>query len=96
MDTNLDQRPRRGPRGPYRRHTIEFKRVVVEQSLQPGASVSRLARLHDRNANQIFAWRKAYPEGRLGAAAFVRSSSPTPTLWTRPGCSMPQRPRSVG
>lgn len=71
MDTILDQRPQRGPRGPYRRHTIEFKRVVVEQSLQPGASVSRLARRHDINANQIFAWRKAYQDGRLGAAAFV-------------------------
>lgn len=71
MDTNLDQRPQRGTRGPYRRHSIEFKRTVVEQSLQTGASVSRLARLHDINANQIFAWRKAYQEGRLGAAAFV-------------------------
>lgn len=71
MDTNLDQRLHRGPRGPYRRHSIEFKRTVVEQSLQPGASVSRLARLHDINANQIFAWRKAYQGGRLGAAAFV-------------------------
>ena len=69
MDTNLDQRPQRGTRGPYRRHTIAFKRAVVEQSLQPGASVSRLARLHDINANQIFAWRKAYQEGRLGVSA---------------------------
>lgn len=69
MDTNLDQRPQRGPRGPYRRHSIEFKRTVVEQSLQPGASVSRLARQHDVNANQIFAWRKAYQEGRLGVCA---------------------------
>lgn len=71
MDTNLDQRTRRGARGPYRRHPIELKRAVVEQSLQPGASVSRLARQHDINANQIFAWRKAYQEGRLGAARFV-------------------------
>ena len=71
MDTNLDQRPPRGTRGPYRRHTIEFKRAVVEQSLQPGASVSRLARPHDVNANQIFAWRKAYRDGRLGVAGFV-------------------------
>ncbi|WP_287365767.1 transposase [Thauera sp.] len=68
VDTNLDQRP---PRGPYRRHAIEFKRAVVEQSLQPGASVSRIARQHDVNANQIFAWRKAYWDRRLGVAAFV-------------------------
>ena len=45
--------------------------ALVEQSLQPGVSVSRLARQHDVNTNQIFAWRKAYQEGRLGATAFV-------------------------
>jgi transposase len=44
MDTNLDQRPHRGPRGPYRRHTIEFKRTVVEQSLQPVPGVNYLGR----------------------------------------------------
>ena len=61
MDTNLYQRSPRGPRGPYRRHSIEFKRAVVEQSLQPGASVSRLARQHDVNANQIFGKRSTNP-----------------------------------
>lgn len=30
MDTNLDQRRHRGLRGPYRRHSIDFKRAVVE------------------------------------------------------------------
>ena len=32
----------------------------------PGASVSRVARRHDVNANQVFGWRKLYREGRLG------------------------------
>jgi transposase len=32
----------------------------------PGASVSRVARRHDVNANQVFHWRKLYHEGRLG------------------------------
>ena len=36
-----------------------------------GRSVSRLARKHDVNANQIFAWRKAYQEGCFIEAAFV-------------------------
>jgi transposase len=31
-----------------------------------GASVSRVARRHDVNANQVFYWRKLYREGRLG------------------------------
>ncbi len=49
----------------YRHHPIEFKRQVVEQSLLPNASVAGLALEHGINANQIFAWRKAYREGGL-------------------------------
>ena len=32
----------------------------------PGASVARVARRNDVNANQVFYWRKLYREGRLG------------------------------
>jgi transposase len=52
----------------YRQHTVAFKRAVVEQSLAPGASVSRIARVHNVNANQVFAWRKLFKERRLGNA----------------------------
>lgn len=71
MDTNLDSgRPsRRGMR--YRHHPVAFKRALVEQSLNTDVSVARLAREHGVNANQIFAWRKAYREGRLGDAGFL-------------------------
>ena len=51
----------------YRHHPIEFKRALVEQSLLPGVSVSRLAREHGVNANQIFNWRKIYQAGGLGS-----------------------------
>ena len=65
MDTNIaSQKNAKRPR--YRRHATEFKRAIVIESLKPGASVSRLARQHDLNANQIFAWRKAYREGLYG------------------------------
>jgi len=37
----------------------------VEETLEPGASVSRLARKHGVNANQVFGWRKLYANGRL-------------------------------
>ncbi len=40
----------------------------MEATLQPGASVSRVARRHDVNANQVFHWRKLYREGRLGSS----------------------------
>jgi len=49
-----------------RRRTIEEKRRIVEETLRPGASVSRVARRHDVNANQVFHWRQKYREGRLG------------------------------
>lgn len=55
-------------RGPYQRHSLDFKRAVVEETLAPGASVARIARIHGLNANQVFAWRKAYREGDLAAA----------------------------
>jgi len=35
----------------------------VAASLVPGASVSRVARRYDVNANQVFAWRRRYWEG---------------------------------
>jgi transposase len=45
---------------------VEERRKIVEATLQPGESVSRVARRHDVNANQVFQWRKLYREGRLG------------------------------
>ncbi|WP_371133601.1 RHS repeat-associated core domain-containing protein [Methyloversatilis sp.] len=56
MDTN-PKSARAYKRGPYKRQPVAFKRAVVEASLAPGASVSRVARDHDINANQVFLWR---------------------------------------
>ena len=52
-------------RGPYRHHEPAVKWSIVEETLQPGASVARIARKHGLNANQVFLWRKAYREGLL-------------------------------
>jgi len=49
------------------RRTVRERREIVEETLLPGASVSRVARRHDVNANQVFYWRKLYREGRLGS-----------------------------
>ena len=65
MDTNTKS-PKDAKRPRYRHHPISFKRKIVIESLKPGASASRIARQHDINANQIFAWRKAYREGMYG------------------------------
>ena len=51
-----------------RRHrSKQERRQVVEETLQPGASVAVIARRHGVNANQVFHWRKLYREGRLEA-----------------------------
>ena len=58
-----------GPgRRPYRTWPAGLKREIVEASLAPGASVSRVARRYDVNTNQLFSWRKQYRDGLLGAA----------------------------
>ena len=54
------------PKPRKRRRTIKERRDIVEETLVPGASVARVARRHDVNANQVFYWRKLYREGRLG------------------------------
>lgn len=51
-----------------RRRSIKERRDIVEETLVPGASVARVARRHDVNANQVFYWRKLYREGRLGGS----------------------------
>ena len=52
-----------GRKRPYR--SKRERREVVEETLQPGASVAVIARRHGVNANQVFYWRKLYREGRL-------------------------------
>ena len=45
---------------------MKERRDIVEETLVPGASVARVARRNDVNANQVFYWRKLFREGRLG------------------------------
>lgn len=45
------------------------RRQIVEETLQPGASVAVIARQHEVNANQVFHWRRLYREGRLEVEA---------------------------
>src|SRR6267154_3225168 len=49
-----------------RRRSVDEKRRIVEETLEAGASVARVARRHAVNANQVFYWRKKYREGRQG------------------------------
>ena len=54
MGTSLRERRR------HRSWPEELKREIVAASLEPGSSVSVVARRYDVNANQVFAWRKRY------------------------------------
>jgi transposase len=50
---------KRTPRLARRRIWPEaLKRQIVDETLEPGASVSIVARRHDVNANQLFQWRR--------------------------------------
>jgi len=62
MDTKIQPVISPRKRGPYRQHSIEFKRAVVAKSLVAGTSVSRLAREFNINANQVFTWRRQFAD----------------------------------
>ena len=51
-----------------RRHSRQFKARVLEETLQPGASIAAVALRHNLNANLIHKWRRA-PENPIAAAA---------------------------
>jgi transposase len=52
-----------------RRWSNAEKRRIVTESLQPGMSVSMVARRHDVNANQVFTWRRQLRAQEPGATA---------------------------
>lgn len=61
---------------PRRRYTLEQKRAIVEQSMRPGVSVSRVAREHDVNTNQVFKRRRLHERGLLGTGSKAVSMLP--------------------
>lgn len=69
MDKTLKARANGGA---YKRPNFptEFKRRLVEQTLEPGASVALIARRNDVNANLLFKWRRNYRKGAYGLPTF--------------------------
>ncbi|EFH6902013.1 TPA: IS3 family transposase, partial [Escherichia coli] len=49
--------------------TTQEKIAIVQQSFEPGMTVSLVARQHGVAASQLFLWRKQYQEGSLTAVA---------------------------
>jgi transposase len=52
-----------------RRRSVEEKLAIVRETFEPGATVSGVARRHQVNANQVFAWRKLFQDGSLSAVS---------------------------
>ena len=66
--TGLVDPKRRRSTGKRRHWSEVLKRRMVAETLEPGASVSIVARRHDVNANQLFKWRREMMSEQLPAA----------------------------
>lgn len=44
---------------------VSEMRQIVQLTLEPGASVAEVARVHGLAANQVFKWRRAFERGEL-------------------------------
>lgn len=69
-----------------RRHSTQFKALVLEQCAVPGASVAKVAMSHGVNANIVHGWRKLARE-RDGAAVSPPRPPSSPVKTT---ASVPQ------
>jgi transposase len=62
-----------------RKHSLAFKRRLIEQTLVPGASVARIALDNGVNANLLFKWRRQHVR-----AARSAPSSLLPVILSEP------------
>lgn len=51
--------------GRRRRWALEEKKAIVDESYEPGATVSYVARKHGVSPSMVFKWRKDYQAGAL-------------------------------
>lgn len=63
-----------------RRRTAQEKIAIVQQTMEPGMTVSHVARLHGLNANQVFTWRRQYQNGSLTAISAAEEVVPASAL----------------
>jgi transposase len=63
--------------------SVAEKRRIVELTFESGASVALVARAHGVNANQVFAWRRAFKSGEL-AETIAASTALLPVTVSAP------------
>jgi transposase len=81
---------RAGDRRRRRSWSLDEKRRIVAETLQPGASVSVVARRYDVNANMLFTWRRTIggvgqrtPAGEVTFVPAMITADPTADLSQR-------------
>ena len=76
-----------------RRWSLQDKLRIVEETLQPGVTVSEVARRHGLAPSVVFTWRRLAREGRLGDAgtAFMPVEITPVPVQTTPVASPPRR-----
>jgi transposase len=79
--------------GPRMRHTIEEKLRIVEEARAKGASVAMVARRHNVNANQVFAWRRQHRRGLLNTQAAKDDAKLLPVTVSTPTVLPTERAR---
>jgi transposase len=64
-----------------KRRSVSEKLSIVQLTMEPGASVAEIARVHGVNANQVFKWRRLFAKGQLSEAV-ARSTALLPVTIT--------------
>jgi transposase-like protein len=81
--------------GPRTQHTVEEKLRIVEETHVRGASVATVARRHNVNPNQVFAWRQLYRRGLLNPQAPQGAPKMLPVKVSTPTVLPTERSRRV-
>ena len=76
-----------------RRWSPQDKLQIVEETMQPGVTVTEVARRHGLAPSVVFTWRRLAREGRLGDAgvAFMPVEIAPVPVQTTPVGSLPRR-----
>ena len=61
----LDAQAQRSGKGSRRRHSAQYKRQVVLESLEPGTSTREVARRHGLHESLVGVWRRLHSQDRL-------------------------------
>lgn len=63
-----------------RRRSVQETLAIVQETMEPGATVSAVARRDGLYPNQVFAWRRQYQEGSLVVVSASGSVVPASQL----------------